>query len=143
MKYNTTNFDWNRYLIGAEKLLNAMEDQAQWVAANARQHTYPPCNVIKLDDNNYMVELAVAGFTQDRLEIVVEPNRLTLIGKPAPKSSAQYLYEGIAARGFECKYALAENMVVKGAKLINGMLKIEIEHELPEAKKPRKVEIEV
>ncbi len=103
---------------------------------------YPPYDIEALDENRYAISLAMAGFKQDELDIQVERGVLTVRGKKAEdKSKHRYLYQGIATRSFERKFNLADHVEITGAKLDNGLLTIELKHELPEGMKPRRIEI--
>jgi molecular chaperone IbpA len=102
---------------------------------------YPPYNIEKTGPDTYRIVIALAGFTRDDIEIVTEQNRLTVRGKPAERSDAQYLHRGIAGRSFERRFDLADFIEVKGASLENGLLTIALERELPEKLKPRNIEI--
>ncbi|MFQ5783239.1 MAG: Hsp20 family protein [Alphaproteobacteria bacterium] len=106
--------------------------------------TYPPYNIEKLGEDNYRVTLAVAGFSDDDLNITVQENLLVVSGKRSETrdKDAKYLYRGIANRAFERKFSLADHVRVKSATLTNGMLTIELVRELPEAMKPRQIAIE-
>ncbi len=103
--------------------------------------SYPPYNVELVEENRYRITMAVAGFTEDELEITSEQNSLVISGKQTADAEKQFLYQGIAARNFERKFQLAEHVKVTAANLENGLLHVELERELPEAMKPRKIEI--
>lgn len=117
-------------------LLDAMTTSEQ------KQPSYPPYDIELTGEDSYRISMAVAGFEQSELDIQVEQNRLTVSGKK-PEESAQrnYLHRGIAARNFERRFQLADHVKVTDAKLANGLLHIELVREIPEAMKPRKVEI--
>ena len=102
---------------------------------------YPPYNIEVLDENRYAITLAVAGFTQDELDIQVEKGVLTVKGNRAQKEERNYLYHGIANRTFERKFNLADYVEVTGADLTNGLLTINLIKEIPEAMKPRTIAI--
>jgi molecular chaperone IbpA len=105
---------------------------------------FPPYNIQKAGEDHYRITMAVAGFSQDELSITSENNRLVVSGeKPEEQESEDnaYLYRGIATRSFERRFNLAEHVRVKGARLDNGLLHIELEREIPEAMKPRSIEI--
>jgi molecular chaperone IbpA len=104
---------------------------------------YPPYNIERVDENQYRISMAVAGFTPDELEINSEQNTLTISGRSADEDGERdYLYRGIATRNFERKFQLAEHVKVVTARLENGLLHVELKRELPEAMKPRKIAIE-
>lgn len=102
---------------------------------------YPPYNIERVDENHYRISMAVAGFAERELEITSEQNTLTIAGRQQDEEERDYLYRGIAGRSFERKFQLAEHVHVVSARLENGLLHVELEHELPEAMKPRKIAI--
>lgn len=102
---------------------------------------YPPYNIEALDDNRYAITLAVAGFTDQEIELVVEKGVLVVKGKKADQSEHKYLHQGIANRAFERKFSLADFVEVTGAELKHGLLTISLVREVPEEMKPRKITI--
>ena len=102
---------------------------------------YPPYDIVKYNDLCYAIRIAVAGFKEDELSVAVEGNVLTISGKQSDREKQEYLFQGISARAFERTFDLAEHVVVKSAKCEDGMLTIDVEIEVPEALKPRKIEI--
>jgi molecular chaperone IbpA len=105
--------------------------------------SYPPYNIELVDENRYRITMAVAGFSQDELEITSEQNTLVIAGRQAERDDRrEYLYQGIAERNFERKFQLAEHVRVVAARLENGLLHVELEREVPEAMKPRRIAIE-
>jgi molecular chaperone IbpA len=126
-----------RSTIGFDRLLNQLETLAEPSPGD----NYPPYNIEKLNDDQYRVALAVAGFTDNELEVTVEFNQLTVSGKKAGSEDKDMLYHGIANRPFIRRFSLADYMVVKDAKLSNGLLTIDLERQLPEAMKPRRIAI--
>jgi molecular chaperone IbpA len=103
---------------------------------------YPPYNIKKVDENRYVIELAVAGFGKADIDIELQEGKLSILGKCDSAESTEYLYKGIAERGFKREFTLADNVEVKSSSLANGMLKIWLEAFIPEEKKPKKVKIE-
>jgi molecular chaperone IbpA len=104
--------------------------------------TYPPYNVRKIDDNKYVIEIAVAGFGQQDLELELLDGILTVKGQVTSEGDNEnYLFKGIADRAFTRKFTLADAVEVKNADLINGLLKIWLERFIPEEKKPTKIDI--
>jgi molecular chaperone IbpA len=104
--------------------------------------SYPPYNIEKLGENSYRVTLAVAGFGEGEIDITVENNALTVKGKAqAEAEGTQFLHRGIAGRAFERRFQLAEHVEVETARLANGLLHIELVRRIPEALKPRKIEV--
>lgn len=102
---------------------------------------YPPYDIEMFDENRYGISLAVAGFDESEIDIHVEQGVLTVHGKKAGNEEKQYLYHGIATREFERKFNLADHVEVTGAELKNGLLKIRLVKEIPEAMKPRRIAI--
>jgi molecular chaperone IbpA len=104
--------------------------------------TYPPYNIRKVDENKYVIEIAVAGFGQQDLEIELNEGVLSVRGSVESKDATDYLFKGIADRAFTRSFTLADTVEVKNADLINGMLKIFLERFIPEEKKPKKINID-
>lgn len=103
---------------------------------------YPPYNIETLDENRYTISLAVAGFSQDELDVQVEGDVLTVKGRKSEDNTEHnYLYHGIATRGFERKFNLADHVIVTAANLNNGLLTIDLKLEVPEALKPKRINI--
>ena len=102
--------------------------------------TYPPYNIKKIDDNKYVIEMAVAGFGKQDIEIELHDGTLTIKGSVSSEE-ADYIYKGIAERAFTRQFTLADTVEVKNADLINGMLKIWLERFIPDEKKPKKINI--
>lgn len=125
-----------RSAIGFDRMARLLD-----AAATDSKPSYPPYNVELVEENRYRISMAVAGFGQDDLEITSEQNTLTVSGKQAGSAERKYLYQGIAERNFERKFQLDEHVHVIDARLENGLLHIELERELPEAMKPRKIAI--
>jgi molecular chaperone IbpA len=136
-----TTFDFTplfRSGIGFDRLTNALEN-----AHRTDNNTgYPPYNIELFDENKYRISLAVAGFKDKELDIEINSGRLTVKGSQQQnKEGTKFLHHGIANRNFERSYQLADYVVVKGAELKDGLLHIDLTREIPEAMKPRKVEI--
>lgn len=127
-----------RTAIGFDRLARLLND----VQRNEAEVSYPPYNVELIDENQYSIVMAVAGFESAELDIETENQALKVVGRKA-KSEAEttYLHRGIATRDFEHKFQLADHVKVTNAKLENGLLVIELVREVPEALKPRKIEI--
>jgi molecular chaperone IbpA len=102
---------------------------------------YPPYNIEKLSDNKYAISMAVSGFDEGNLNIDVKENILTVIGDASKEDDKEYLYKGISSRNFERRFRLADYVEVESANLSNGLLNIILKRELPEAMKPRKIQI--
>lgn len=123
--------------IGFDRLANRLND----VQRNSAEVSYPPYNVELISDNEYRIVMAVAGFDLSELEIETEQQSLTVVGRKGQKEETTYLHRGIATRDFEHKFQLADHVKVIDANLENGLLVIELVREVPEALKPRKVNI--
>ncbi|MBI2718244.1 MAG: Hsp20 family protein [Rhizobiales bacterium] len=102
---------------------------------------YPPYNIEKYGDDEYRIVLAIAGFTRDDIEIVCEQSLLTIRGQLKQKNAHEYLHRGIATLDFERTFELADHIEVTGATMTDGLLVVDLKRELPEALKPRKIEI--
>jgi molecular chaperone IbpA len=126
--------------VGFDRLLDAFSDIEKSVADN-KSVSYPPYNIIKLGEHDYAIELAVAGFERDGLEVTVENNKLTVTGNVNSERIGEYLHRGIATRDFTREFTLAETVVVKSADIENGLLKVKLQNVVPEAEKPRRIEI--
>jgi molecular chaperone IbpA len=126
-----------RSVVGFDRLADLL-DAASSEAATG----YPPYNIERTADNAYRIDIAVAGFKPDELAIEVKENLLSVQGrKPANEETRRYLHRGLAARNFERRFQLADYVVVSEAQLADGLLSIALRRELPEALKPRKIEI--
>jgi molecular chaperone IbpA len=137
---------FDKFFVGADKIVQKMNetyDHIQKTAGNG----YPPFNLKKTDDNVYVVELAVAGFGKQDIELTLEDNKLVVKGQTTLDTltsdgiDTQYLHKGIADRAFTRTFSLADNVVVNNAAMVNGILKIWLEHIIPEDKKPKKIDI--
>lgn len=127
-----------RTAIGFDRLASLLND----VQRNESDNSYPPYNIELVDENQYRIVMAVAGFDQSELDIETEACSLKVVGRKADgDAETQYLHRGIAKRNFEHKFQLADHVKVTDAKLENGLLEIQLVQEIPEALKPRKVAI--
>lgn len=137
------NFDLTplfRTSIGFDRMAQLL-DQANRIDQTP---SYPPYNIEHLDENNYRITLALAGFSEQDLDITSEQNTLTVSGKiesGTDEKDKNFIHRGIATRSFERRFQLADHVRVKGANMDNGLLHIELEREIPEAMKPRSIEI--
>jgi molecular chaperone IbpA len=127
----------SRATIGFDRLFDMLDNAMQFEQAD----NYPPYNIEKTGEDAYRISLAVAGFTPDELSITSEPNQLIVAGKKTQTGNEAYLYQSIAGRSFQRQFSLADYVKVVGANLTNGMLAIDLVHEVPEAMKPRRIEI--
>lgn len=128
-----------RSAIGFDHLSQLMDSIVQ---REQSQPSYPPYNIERLDKDQYRITMAVAGFTEADLDIQSEQQKLTVKGqKSADDKERQYLHQGIAGRNFERVFQLAEHIRVDAASLENGLLHIDLKREVPEAMKPRQIQI--
>jgi molecular chaperone IbpA len=128
-----------RSTVGFDRLFSLLDQGIEGAAPG-----YPPYNIERTGDNEYRVTVAVAGFSEAELSIVAKENTLTIRGEKNAKEEenrGNVLYQGIAARAFERVFQLADFVQVKGAKLENGLLHVDLVREIPEAKKPRTIPI--
>lgn len=136
------NFDLSplyRATVGFDQIADLM-DRA--TAKDVGQSSYPPYNIEKTADDGYRISIAVAGFAEDELSVEVKEKSLVISAKKAKdETDRKYLHRGIATRAFERRFHLAEHVQVTGASHANGMLHIELLHQLPEALKPRNIQI--
>ena len=128
-----------RSAVGFDRLATLLESAARTGDSSG----WPPYNIETTGENAYRVEVAVAGFTPDELTVEVKENLLTVAGRKTANDDGQrtFLHRGLAERDFERRFQLADYVVVTSAKLENGLLSIALQRELPEALKPRRIEI--
>ena len=126
-----------RSTIGFDRFFDLV-DAAQHAGSD---DNYPPCNVERLSEDRYQISLALAGFSPDDIALTAEQNVLTVEGRKAEKQQREFLYQGISARPFKRQFNLADYVQVKGAAFDNGLLRIELVREIPEAMKPRRIAI--
>ena len=135
-----TTFDptplW-RSTVGFDRMFELLDQSARFQAND----TYPPYNIERAGDDHYRISLALAGFSLDELTITAEQNVLTVEGSKSQKTETEYLYQGISARPFRRVFNLADYVEVKGASFEDGLLKIDLVREVPEAMKPRRIAI--
>jgi molecular chaperone IbpA len=143
-----THFDLTplyRSTIGFDRLASLFDTLNSPQSSPTKNQSYPPYNVERLDETNYRISMAVAGFGEDEIDIEQKGTTLTIRGTTAPEAKASdtdtYLYRGIAARNFERGFQLADNVKVVHAELDKGLLHIALEREIPEAERARKINI--
>ena len=136
-----TTFDFSplyRNSVGFDRLASMLSTASRQEQGNG----YPPYNIRTMNEDQYQITMAVAGFADEDLDITTEQNRLLVTGqRKDEEESGEYLHRGIATRSFERRFNLADHVKVIGASLENGMLHIDLERELPEAMKPRTIKI--
>lgn len=126
------------FLVGFDDLFNQFDSLTRIQKTTG----YPPYNIAKVDENKYVIEMAVAGFAKTELHMELKDNTLVVSGKTTSDPSSNYLYKGIADRSFTRTFSLADTVEIKNAELINGMLKIWLENIIPESKKPKQIDIQ-
>ncbi|UGB36806.1 Hsp20 family protein [Frateuria soli] len=128
----------HRSSIGFDRIFDMLENAARAQGAD----NWPPYDTVKLSEDRYCITMAVAGFRRDELDISVQPNLLVVTGERRNGEQAgEYLYRGIASRAFTRRFELADHVKVTGANLADGLLTIELEREIPEAMRPRRIAI--
>lgn len=127
----------NRALIGFDTMFNNFERRF----ANSVTSNYPPHNVVKLDENNYEIQIAVTGFNKEEVTVELDQNILIVTAGRPQEEEKVYLHRGLAQRNFVKHFPLAEHIEVKGAEQKNGVLIVKLERIVPEALKPRRIEI--
>ena len=117
-------------------------DDLERIHSSARSgDNYPPHNVVKVDEENFLIELAVAGFTEDDLNVEVKEGILKIAGEIKNQGNTEYVHKGISSRKFEKSFRISEFVVIDGADLRNGILVVKARVELPQEKRPRKITI--
>ncbi len=141
MQNNLTTFDRNKFIpysIGFDNLFDRLFD-----IDLESSNSYPPYNISKVDDNNYIIEMALAGFNKDDIEVELADSELTVRSKKREDSNkdVNLIHQGISHRSFNRKFTLSEEILVKNAEMKNGMLIIKLEKFIPENKKPKLINI--
>jgi len=126
------------YSIGFDRMFDRLLDDSLVTTTN-----YPPYNIVKIDDTNYAIQIAVAGFGKDDIEIETKENTLSIKSKEKGDvvDETTYLHKGISNRAFKRTFTISDDVVVKGATFENGLLNVELERIIPEEKKPRLIKI--
>ena len=133
--YEETFGRFSPFSIGFDRLFQQL--QAQSVV---NQQNYPPYNIVKVDDENFVIELAIAGFDKKEVNVELEKNVLKIEGK-SKDDDKDFIHKGLASRSFERQFTLADDVEVSGGKLENGVLKVELRRVIPEEDKPIKIKI--
>lgn len=126
-----------RSSVGFDRMFNLLENASRVQSID----NWPPYDIVKTGDDDYQITMAVAGFAQEELSLTHEPNLLVVEGRKSSEDKRQYLHRGIAGRTFQRRFELADHVRVTGASLANGLLTVELKREIPEAMKPRRIEI--
>lgn len=136
-----TAFDFSplyRSSVGFDRVFDLLENASR---ATTTIDNWPPYDIARTGDDDYRITMAVAGFSQDELSMTQEQNMLLVTGEKKDEDKAEYLHRGIAGRGFERRFQLADHVKVTGAGLENGLLTIDLKRKIPEEMKPRRIEI--
>ena len=128
---------YRRSTIGFDRLFDLLENSS----LGQGSENYPPFDLIKVDENHYRINLAVAGFSRDEIDITAQQNQLIVTGRRSDDDGIDYIHRGIANRQFERKFGLADFIKVAEADLKDGLLSVDLIREIPEAMRPRKVAI--
>ena len=135
----TTMPNLDKFFVGFDDQFNRMAKLHEDFTKNIPN--YPPYNIKKTGDNNYVIELAVAGFAKQDIEIEFAEDKLIIKGNTKDDESSDFLFKGIAARNFTRTFVLDDQIEIKDAAMLNGMLKIALERIIPDHKKPKKIEV--
>jgi len=127
----------NRALIGFDSMFNNFERRF----ANNISNNYPPHNIVKVDENNYQIQIAVTGFDKDEVTVELDQNVLVITAEREEDDDKTYLHRSLAQRNFVKHFPLAEHIEVKGAEQKNGVLTISLERMVPESLKPRRIDV--
>lgn len=135
-------YSLNRYpnWIGFEDIFSELDRMT--TDATKKVPNWPPYNIRKLGEDQYAIEIACAGFGKTDIQLTTTGNELVIVGEIKTDPTATYLHKGIAERSFERSFTLAESVVVKNASMVNGMLKVFLEHIIPDAKKPKTIPVD-
>ena len=129
-----------RTSVGFDRLFNMMDDSLRF----HREDNYPPCNIVQMGEDRYRITLAITGFKPEQIEVMTHQNVLTVTGRVDEKQAdGEYLYRGIAARPFERRFHLADYVEVTNASFEEGLLQIELARHVPEAMKPKRIEVKI
>tara|TARA_Y100000004_G_scaffold7529_1_gene8421 strand:- start:469 stop:918 length:450 start_codon:yes stop_codon:yes gene_type:complete len=125
-----------RQFVGFDRVIDLLNQNFE-VSVNS----YPPFNIEKLDEENYEIQMALAGFKESDLKVTVEDGTLTVEGDQSSSEETDYIHQGIAERKFKKSWSLADTVIVEGAKLTDGILKVALKNVIPEEKKPQTIKI--
>ena len=132
-----TNVPFQRFAVGFEDLFREMDK----LNLNATNTSYPPYNIVSVDENKFQIEVAVAGFADEDIDITVENGQLTITGNKEEEEDRSFVHKGIAMRNFTRTFRLATHIEVEGANLENGLLVVTLVRHIPEELKPKKIAI--
>jgi molecular chaperone IbpA len=141
LTYKTNPFAQIEAIFNDPFFLGFNDQFVRWETNKKTTSSFPPYNVKKVDEDNYVVELAVAGYDREDIDVTVDKDTLIIKSERENDEKSEYLHKGIAGRNFTQTFTLGEYMTVKSASLENGLLAVKIERELPESAKPRQIKI--
>ena len=127
-----------RYAVGFDQLFNELD---RYYMNSAQTNTYPPYNIIRADEDTFFIEIAAAGFKEDELEVTIDQGQLVISGSATRTDERNFIYKGIGMRNFSRSFRLADHIEIKGAKLADGLLTVELNRLVPEELKPRRIQI--
>ena len=120
---------------------DSLFDEMHRLNTAQKQPSYPPYNVVKKDDDHYLIEIAVAGFTKSDIDLTLDKGVLTIEGKKSEEDTKEYVHKGISARNFKRSFTLADTIEIVGADVIDGMLLIGLQNVIPEEEKPKTINL--
>lgn len=138
---NTRTFDLvplQKFAVGFDQLFNDLD---RYYMNSTTNNSYPPYNIIKADNDTFFIEIAAAGFKEDELEVTVDQGQLVISGSANRIDERNFVYKGIGMRNFSRTFRLADHIEIKGARLADGLLTVELNRIIPEELKPRRIEI--
>jgi molecular chaperone IbpA len=141
LTYKTNPFTQIESIFNDPFFLGFNDQFVRWETNKKTTSAFPPYNVKKVDEDNYVVELAVAGYDREDIDVTVDKDTLIIKSERENDDESEYLHKGIAGRNFTQTFTLGEYMVVKSASLDNGLLSVKIERDVPEEAKPRQIKI--
>lgn len=133
--YTIGGYTYSPFSVGFESIFDRLGQ------VNKTTHTYPPHNIVKIDDETYQIELAVAGLKEEDIDVKVEDSTLSIVYDKPQKDEREYTHKGISTRRFRKEFTLSEYVVVDSANMENGILAVTLRKIVPEEKKPRKIAI--
>ena len=141
LTYKTNPFAQIESIFNDPFFLGFNDQFVRWETNKKTTSSFPPYNVKKVDEDNYVVELAVAGYEREDIDVTVDKDTLIIKSERENDEKSEYLHKGIAGRNFTQTFTLGEYMIVKSASLENGLLSVKIEREIPDEARPRQIKI--
>ncbi len=141
VSYDIRKFD--PFFVGVDRLWRHFDELQALTSTpgNMQNSNYPPYNIRKLDEDHYGIEMALAGFTEEDLDLTLEDGKLTISGKVTSKDEPDLVYKGISSKAFQKTFTLADTIEIDGAELTNGLLLVLLKNNIPDHKKPKKIEV--